>query len=240
MITLLVNRLHLSLSTRRYKQTQLVTQPIMRTLSDSNHLKSLGEKGEQKMTKEELLALGITEEQITEIFKINGKDVEKAKGDLTTKEVELKALQDQLRTANKQIEDFKELDVEGIKKAAADYKTMFEKAEEESKGQIKDLTFNHSLEKALIKAGAKNVKAAKALLDLDNLKESSNMISDIEAAITKAKEEASYLYGEADPEGTGGSKGAGGKGTPPPVENYGATLGKDSKKVVTDTSKYEL
>ena len=45
------------------------------------------------MTKEELQALGLTEEQITELFKINGKDVEKAKGELGTKEKEVETLQ---------------------------------------------------------------------------------------------------------------------------------------------------
>jgi len=48
------------------------------------------------MTKEELLALGLTEEQIKDVFVINGKDVEKAKGDLATKETELTSAKEQL------------------------------------------------------------------------------------------------------------------------------------------------
>lgn len=97
------------------------------------------------MTKEELLALGLTEEQITELFKINGKDVEKAKGDLATKEQELADTKKLLADANKEIEDFKELDVEGIKKAADDYKIKFEAAEQKAKEEIDKIKYEHSL-----------------------------------------------------------------------------------------------
>lgn len=97
------------------------------------------------MTKEELLALGLTEEQIPGVFKINGIDVEKAKGDLATKITEVETLQGQLITANKEIEDFKELDVDGIKKAADDYKIKFEAAEQKAKEEIDKIKYEHSL-----------------------------------------------------------------------------------------------
>ncbi|WP_313758554.1 phage scaffolding protein [Tissierella sp.] len=170
------------------------------------------------MTKEELLALELNEEQIAEVFKINGKDIEKAKGDLVTKETELETktkeletLQGQLKKANKQIEDFKEMDVEGIKKAADDYKEKYDKAIKDAEKEIETLKFEHSLENALTKAGAKNVKAAKALLDIESLKDSKNIDKDLEIAITTLKESDEYLFGETDPTGTGGSLGGGEK-----------------------------
>ncbi len=43
-----------------------------------------------------------------------------------TKETELKNINIQLTEANKQIESFKGMDVEGIKKAADDWKTKYE------------------------------------------------------------------------------------------------------------------
>ena len=165
------------------------------------------------MTKEELIALGLTEEQISEVFKINGKDVEKAKGDLSTKETELASTKEQLKTANTEIESYKSMDIEGIKASAESYKTKFEAAEKKAKEEIDALKFEHSIESALAKAGAKNVKAAKALLDIESLKNSKNMDVDIDVAITKAKESDPYLYGETDPSGTGGSLGNGSKGS---------------------------
>lgn len=163
------------------------------------------------MTKEELLALGLTEEQVPGVFKINGIDVEKAKGDLATKETELISTKEQLKTANTEIQSYKSMDIEAIKKASDDYKAKFEAAETKAKEELDALKFNHAIENALIKAGAKNVKAAKALLDGDSLKGSKNLETDIAAAITKAKEADPYLYGETDPNGTGGSLGGGAK-----------------------------
>lgn len=161
------------------------------------------------MTREELLALGLTEEQIAELFKINGKDVEKAKGDLSTKETELASVQKQLEDANKEIESFKGMDVEAIKKAADDYKAKYEKAQKDAEAEIEALKLEHSIESAL--KGAKNVKAAKALLDMEGLRASKNIDKDMEAAITALKESDPYLFEEAGPEGTGGSLGAGAK-----------------------------
>lgn len=177
------------------------------------------------MTKEELLALGLSEEQIAEVFKINGKDVEKAKGDLTTKETELASVKEQLQTANAEIESYKSMDIETIKKAADEYKTKFEEAQENAQKEIESLRFEHSLESALTKAGAKNVKATKALLDIDNLRNSKNIDSDLETAITALRESESYLFGEVEPQGTGGSVGNGGKGNQTqPVADLGSAL----------------
>ena len=121
------------------------------------------------MTKEELLELKLTEEQIAEIFKINGKDVEKAKGDLGIKDTELKTLQGQLTEANKKINDFKGLDLESIKQAADDYKQKFEDSEAKSKEDIKKLQLNYKIENLLLKEGAVNTKAVKALLDSEKI-----------------------------------------------------------------------
>lgn len=172
------------------------------------------------MTKEELKALGLNEEQIAEVFKLNGIAVNNAKGDLAAKEKELETktkeletLQGQLETANAEIESFKEMDIESIKAAADDYKTKYETAKSEAEKEIESLKFEHSLESALSKAGAKNVKAAKALLNIESLRDSKNVNLDIEAAITTLKESDGYLFRESDPQGTGGSMGNVGKGT---------------------------
>lgn len=161
------------------------------------------------MTREELLALGLTEEQITELFKINGKDVEKAKGDLESKETELASTKKQLKEANKEIESFKEMDVEAIKKAADDYKAKYEQTKKDADAQIEALKVEHTIEGAL--KGAKNIKAAKALLDVEALKGSKNIDKDMETAISALKESDPYLFEEASPTGTGGSLGGGSK-----------------------------
>ncbi len=159
------------------------------------------------MTKEQLLALGITEEQIGEIFKLHGLVVNPIKQDLATKETELTTLQGQLTTANKQIEDFRDLNVEEIQKKVEDYKKDYEALEVKAKQDLDSVKFEHTLELALKDAKAKNVKAVKALLDTDSLKESKNREEDIKAAIKATSEENDYLFEDIKPPGTGGSMG---------------------------------
>lgn len=97
------------------------------------------------MTKEQLQALGLDEDQIKEVFKLNGIAVNNAKGDLETKVKEVETLETQLTTANKEIEGFKDLNIEEIKIKADKYKEDFEQLEKDSKAEIEKIKYEHSL-----------------------------------------------------------------------------------------------
>lgn len=122
------------------------------------------------MKREELEKLGLEKDVIDQIMALHGKDVEKAKADLVTAQTETAALKTQLGEANAAIEGFKKLDVDGIKKAADEYKTKAEQAEAEAKRQVEGLKFDHALEGALVGAKAKNATAVRALLKVADLK----------------------------------------------------------------------
>lgn len=153
------------------------------------------------MKREFLKELGLTDEQIDKIMAENGKDIEKAKGDiaklendLSTKETEIETIKGQLNEANAQIESFKEMDIEGIKKAADDYKAKSEQAEIDAQAKIEELQFSHALDKALSGAKAKNSKAVKALLDLEGLKFNKDEIVGLNEQLERIKEENDYLF----------------------------------------------
>lgn len=85
------------------------------------------------MKKEELIGLGIDEEVARKILEINGKDIEKYKGqankvnqDLEKYKAENEGLKTQLSEANTQIQSFKEMDIDGIKASAEEWKTKYE------------------------------------------------------------------------------------------------------------------
>jgi len=166
------------------------------------------------MKREYLKELGIEEEVINNIMAENGKDVEKAKTELITKETEVKTLQGQLEQANTQIESFKGLDIEGIKKASNDYKKQYEDTKTKAEKDIADIKFNHDLESMARDYKAKNVKAVLALLDKEALKGSSNRDSDLKTAFEGLNTSDGYLFGSDEANGTGGSLGNGGKGKP--------------------------
>lgn len=61
------------------------------------------------------------------------------------KETEITDLKQQLNNANKQIDDFKEMDIDSIKKTADEYKQKFEQAQKEADTKIKEMQYNSDL-----------------------------------------------------------------------------------------------
>ncbi|MEG2686656.1 MAG: phage scaffolding protein, partial [Christensenellaceae bacterium] len=88
------------------------------------------------MKTEFLKELGLEKDVIDKIFAENGKDVEAFKTKAGTLETERDGLKTQLEEANKAIEEFKGLDVEGIKKATEEWKQKAEQAEKDSAAKI--------------------------------------------------------------------------------------------------------
>ena len=164
------------------------------------------------MKREDLEKLGITDkEQLDNIMALHGQDIESHKTKVTTAQEEVKTVKDQLKEAAKQIEDFKGMDVEGIKKASDDWKTKFENAQKDAETKMNQLKFEHALDGALSGAKAKNQKAVKALLNTEGLKllEDGSILG-LKEQLEKIKSENDYLFeGEkVDPKIVGQTSGA--------------------------------
>lgn len=151
------------------------------------------------MTKEELLELGLSEEQITGVFKLNGLAIEGLKSTNSVLEKENEQLKGQITEANEKIEGFKKLDIETIKKEAEEYKTKFEKANSENEEALNQVKLEFDIEKAVLKSGARNEKAVKSLLDVEELKTSKNFKDDLEKQIKNLQEKESYLFKSENP-----------------------------------------
>lgn len=125
------------------------------------------------MTKEELIALGVKDEVATKIAAAQKKElegyVEKGRYDLL--ETQNQNLNDQVKEHTKQLELLKSKagDSEAMKKQIADLQAANKKAKQEYANNIKTMHINHAIDTALAGAKAKNVKAVRALLDVDSL-----------------------------------------------------------------------
>lgn len=142
------------------------------------------------MKREDLKEQGLTPEQIEFVMKENGKDIEHYK-DI---EADRNNLKEQLDKANEAIEEFKELDLEEIQKAADEYKEKYEQAKEEAAEQLKQVKFDHKLNEVLSTNKARNTKAVMALLDMDSLEFDGEEIKGLEDQIKKVKEENDFLF----------------------------------------------
>lgn len=89
------------------------------------------------MKTEELTALGLTDEQATQVLAINGKDIEKHKQRITTLEGERDNFKAQFETADAALKKFEGIDPQKLQDEIQTYKTQ---AEETKKSYEKKLT----------------------------------------------------------------------------------------------------
>lgn len=128
------------------------------------------------MKRSELEALGLTKEQVDTVMNINGEDIENAKktAETETKNVqaEVASLKSQVKERDKQLEALKANvgDNETLKEQIAALQTENATAKQTHETEMTRLKVDFAVEKALTGANAKNVKAVKALLDLEDAK----------------------------------------------------------------------
>lgn len=128
------------------------------------------------MKRSELEALGLTKEQADEVIKINGADIENAKkvaeAETQNVQAEVDSLKGQVAERDKQLETLKKTagDNEALTQQIADLQAENATAKQTHETEMTRLKVDFAVEKALAGANAKNIKAVKALLDLEDAK----------------------------------------------------------------------
>lgn len=151
------------------------------------------------MKTEELKALGLTDEQIAGVFKLNGKSEIKGKEEIEKITAERDSLADKLKTATDALKTFEGVDVKELEGKIATLQADLKAKDDDYNAKIADLSFNALLDNLITASGAKNAKATKALLDLETLKGSKNQKEDIIAAIAAVKADNDYLFASNEP-----------------------------------------
>ena len=154
-----------------------------------------------------------------------------AKTDFDTKNTENKQLKKQVEDANRKIQAFEGMDIESVRREAAEWKQKAEQAEKDAAAQVEAVRFDARLNTAINKAKGRSEKAIKALLDVDALRASKDPDKDISAALEQLAKDNDYLFdtGNPPPPYAGGTGGKPASGDPdaalraafglPPVEN---------------------
>ena len=152
------------------------------------------------MTRQELEDLGLDKEQADKVLSINKADVEDAGKEVQTENANLKK---QVKERDKQLEDLKasagdneELKKQ-IKQLQEDNKTQAAAHEKE----LTQLKVDTAVDKALTESGAKNIKAARALLNLDDAALSDDgLVKGLSEQIDKLKADdgSKFLFSEPE------------------------------------------
>lgn len=190
------------------------------------------------MKTEELLEIGLTEEQANKVLAINGKDIERHKKSAETAKADLTAAQEQLAQRDKDIEELKKSsgDVDSVKQQLADLQAKYTTETEQYQKQIADRDYADAVHRAIADKGVKfSSKAAEKAF-----------ISDLTANRLSVKDGAldgfeGYLktQQESDPTAFQSDKPAPtfvkpvGPGGPPSSESKGAMYAKQFNQMYT-------
>ncbi|WP_265643569.1 phage scaffolding protein [Enterococcus lactis] len=153
------------------------------------------------MKREELKELGLTDEQIGSIMALHGVTVNELNSRVSTAEQQATQYQEQLEKNQNELNDFKAnaKGNEDLTKQLEDLQSKFDEIKTSSEQQIADLKKSSAIDLALTQAGAKNIKAAKALLDSESLELTDEGLKGLNEQLAALKESDGYLFGSNEP-----------------------------------------
>lgn len=122
----------------------------------------------------------LTKDIIDAIMAENGKDIENAKASV---------------------------DVESLRQSAAAWEQKFTQAQQEHARQLDELHFEATVREVVAAAGGRNIKAIRALLDMDALQQHPERENALKKAISALKTQESYLFEAAVPPPYAGNTG---------------------------------
>lgn len=157
------------------------------------------------MTKEELLALGVTEEQAKKIVEDQKTNFVPVSQFNEMKEGK-KALDAQIAERDKQLKDLqaKAGDNEELKQQIQSLQDANKEAEKKYKAELRQIALDNAIDKALTSAHARNNKAVRALLDMNgvDLDEDGKLIGVAKQLKKLAEDEGTkFLFEAEDPAG---------------------------------------
>ena len=141
------------------------------------------------MTKEELTALGLTAEQADKVLEGYKGYIPKERFDAVNNAK--KAAEDTVKERDKQLEALKKSsgDAEALKAEIAKLQGENKAAADKYAADLLAMQINNAVERELTAAGAKNLKAAKALLDLEKAEMDGDTVKGLADQIKKLKED---------------------------------------------------
>lgn len=141
------------------------------------------------MTKEEIIALGVTEEQAAKVLELHEKDRSEANAKLTETEAKLSAAEKNAAELSEKVKAFDGVDVAALKKTAEDWETKYN-------ADITKAKVDNAVSLALTRAGAKDVDLARHLIDTSVIKLDGDKVLGLSEQLEKVKTDKAFLFGD--------------------------------------------
>lgn len=122
-------------------------------------------------TTEELSKLEFTDDQVKEVMKLHGQDLNSVKAQLNDVTAERDGLKTQVDEADKQLKSAQKSAEEGseLAKQLADLQEANKQAKKQYESDLQATKLGYEIDNAITASGALNSKATKALIDLDKV-----------------------------------------------------------------------
>lgn len=147
---------------------------------------------------EAIIGVKLTEDQDTAIAKHIGTNFV-TKDDFNAKNLAYENAIKEVQTRDGQIEELKKVDAVGLQQTILDLQKANMEAQQRFDQELVDFKRDAALESALLKRGAQSVKAAKALIDMETIKQTkTGDFTGIEEAVEKAVTEVPRLFNAVD------------------------------------------
>jgi hypothetical protein len=136
----------------------------------------------------------ITKEALDAIMAENGKDIERYKSEAEAANETKKTLESTIAEYDKQLEELKKVDAEGLKAKIEELQTANTTAKTEYENQLKQIKLDAALETRLIKEGAVNTKAVRALLDVSKISLDGENLVGLDEQLKALKESEKWAF----------------------------------------------
>lgn len=162
------------------------------------------------MNKEQLIALGLTEEQADKVIEGYGQMVPKSR--LDDKIAEVNDYKQQIADRDTQLEELKKVDAKGLQDEITRLQQENVQTKTEYEGKLQQKDYDFALTEALRTAKAKNPTAVKALLKTDAIQLVDGKLVGLDEQLTALKTSDDYLFiadglrGNTPPNPNGGGK----------------------------------
>lgn len=144
------------------------------------------------MKKEELTALGVTEEQAEKILAMHGAEQNETAAKLTEAQAQLAAAEKNAAELNEKVKAFDGVDVEALKKSVAEW-------EQKYNADLTAARVDNALSLALTKAGARDVELTKNLIDRSVIKIADGKVMGLSEQLERIKADKAFLFGADEP-----------------------------------------
>lgn len=148
------------------------------------------------MKKEQLANIGLTEDQISQVFALYGASVQKFKDDVASKESELESVREQLTQRDKDLNDLKKkgADVEDIQQKLEDLQAKYKQDTEALEMKLADENKSRLIDAELTKAGVRDAEIFEKILNKDEISVKAGKLIGLTEQIEAQRAKSPYLF----------------------------------------------